>query len=160
MCKKNRGIGFQGKLPWKNSTDMKFFQRITTNCLNDNKMNAVIMGRNTFEGMNKILPNRYNVCITSKKINIDNLHCFTTLDEALKFLYAREFIESIFVIGGETLYITALEHPGCYEIILNEIDNDVVCDTFFPSINENVYNLESSSTMNDNVTNLHYMRKL
>lgn len=63
---KKRGIGIQGKLPWKNTTDMKFFKNITTQRFEEHKINAIIMGRKTFESLNyQPLPNRLNICITS-----------------------------------------------------------------------------------------------
>lgn len=70
---KKRGIGFQGKLPWKNTTDMKFFKNITTQRFEEHKINAIIMGRKTFESLNyEPLPNRLNICITS--YNVDTAH--------------------------------------------------------------------------------------
>ena len=67
---KNNGIGMNGKLPWKNNTDMKYFKNITTQRIDENKINAVIMGRKTFQSLNfKPLPNRLNICITSYNSN-------------------------------------------------------------------------------------------
>lgn len=158
ICKKNRGIGINGKLPWKNTTDMKYFQGTTTNCVDLFKMNAVIMGRNTLESLKKLLPNRLNICITSRIIDMEKLFCFKTLDEALSFLNTRDDIEKIFVIGGETLYKTALEHPECQEILINEIDNDVICDTFFPEIDVTNFQLKNKSHLFTDVLNLRYIR--
>ena len=45
------GIGKDGKIPWHNKDDMKFFKDITTGYGN----NAVIMGRKTFESIGKPL---------------------------------------------------------------------------------------------------------
>ena len=62
----NGGIGLNGKLPWNNKTDMKYFKNITCQCMDETKKNAIIMGRKTFESIDcKPLPNRLNVCITS-----------------------------------------------------------------------------------------------
>ena len=67
---KDHGIGINGKLPWNNSTDIKYFKNITTQIFNNNKINAVIMGRKTFQSLNyKPLPNRLNICITSCNLN-------------------------------------------------------------------------------------------
>ena len=44
-------IGKDGKLPWHNPNDLKWFKSITTN-------NVVIMGRKTYESIGKPLPNR------------------------------------------------------------------------------------------------------
>jgi dihydrofolate reductase len=48
---KNNGIGFENRIPWKVSEDMKFFKDVTTSVDNPNQINAVIMGRNTFESL-------------------------------------------------------------------------------------------------------------
>lgn len=67
---KDGGIGIHGKLPWKNSMDMKYFKNITTQRINEKKINAVIMGRKTFQSLNfKPLPDRLNICITSCNSN-------------------------------------------------------------------------------------------
>ena len=56
-----RGIGYKGKLPWVLPKDMKFFKNITTK---GEDTNSVIMGRTTFEGMKKALPNRINIVVS------------------------------------------------------------------------------------------------
>jgi dihydrofolate reductase len=61
------GIGINGQLPWRNKTDMKYFRNLTTQRIDETKINAVIMGRKTCESLNyKPLPNRLNICITSR----------------------------------------------------------------------------------------------
>ena len=47
------GIGQNGSIPWKEKEDMRFFRNMTTNTIDGNKVNAVIMGRATFESLNK-----------------------------------------------------------------------------------------------------------
>jgi dihydrofolate reductase len=186
MAKGTRGIGKDGKLPWKNKTDMKYFKNITTQRLNENKFNAVIMGRRTFESLGgKLLPNRINICITRKKEIEDKYDCltFSSLDEALFFLYGCPEIESIFVIGGEMLFKEAIEHKDCRELLINEIDcrglpdddvsagspklaqmrshcaNEEECDTFFPEINSDKYLLVHTAYLGENVTNTVYRAK-
>ena len=62
------GIGRDGALPWpSNRTDMMFFRNITTQRVDPEKVNAVIMGRRTWESLgSKPLPHRLNICITSR----------------------------------------------------------------------------------------------
>jgi len=75
-CTHNGGIGLNGKLPWRLKEDMKLFKKITTTIQNPNdkekgKLNAVIMGRKTWESIPmkfRPLPNRINI-ILSKTIN-------------------------------------------------------------------------------------------
>ena len=62
-------IGFKDKLLYRNSIDMIFFKNITTNTIS-NKINAVIMGRKTWESIPKKfrpLQNRINIILTTQK---------------------------------------------------------------------------------------------
>lgn len=160
ICKKNRGIGYKGNLPWKNSNDLKYFKNITTQRMDENKKNAVIMGKNTYDSLNgKILQNRINVCITSNTINDDRIMVYRSFDEALYNLYIDPLVENIFVIGGETLYKTAINHKDCVEILINELENDVDCDTFFPEINSEKYLLSQHSKIAEDIENKRYILK-
>lgn len=65
----NNGIGQSGKLPWRLSKEMAHFARVTSNAP-EGKMNAVIMGRNTWESIPKKfqpLLKRINVVISRNK---------------------------------------------------------------------------------------------
>jgi dihydrofolate reductase len=165
----NGGIGLNGKLPWCNSTDMKYFKNITTQRLDETKINAVIMGRKTFESLNyKPLPNRVNVCITSINpvaahhfFGVDNKQIlfFNSLQTALEQLYQHKRIENIFVIGGGMLYQEALNHPDCNELLINRIQCDLKCDTFFPEIDSNQYLLSMSNRLDEIVLNERYIHR-
>lgn len=143
---KNYGIGLDGRLPWKNKTDMKYFKDLTLG-------NAVIMGRKTLEGLKKPLPDRINVCISSN-FYMGGVLTFKSLEEALEHLYPLNI--NIFVIGGETLYRSSMKHPDCKEIIINEIDIYVECDTFFPPIENFV--LSSSKRIDAQIVNKRFVR--
>ena len=53
----NRVIGADGKIPWHLPEDFKWFKKTTMG-------NVVVMGRRTFEGLGKPLPNRKNMILT------------------------------------------------------------------------------------------------
>jgi len=201
---KERGIGINGKLPWKNSVDMKYFKNITTQCIDNKKQNAVIMGRNTFKSMNyKPLPNRLNICITSiepftafslfmgnrpsllkshksldfglfsinypvinkdvymndSNINDSNIMFFSSIEKALMYLYKQNNIENIFVIGGGKIYEEAIQRKDCIEILINEIDCEIICDTFFPVIDENKFILIDKNNIGNGVLNNRYIKR-
>ena len=163
-CSKNGGIGFNGKLPWKNSEDMEYFRKTTKETQDKAKINAIIMGRKTFESLNcRELPGRINVCLTRQDLvnvpKIKNVHFFNELNEALYFLCNKPNIEKIFVIGGATLYKKALGYYDCKEIIMNKIDIDTECDTFFPLIDENEYELREQTKLSEIVTTNIYVKK-
>lgn len=56
------GIGKNNALPWKLSTDLKMFKKITSSGL---KGNSIIMGRKTFDSMSKrTLPGRLSIVVS------------------------------------------------------------------------------------------------
>jgi dihydrofolate reductase len=79
--------------------------------MNEKLLNAVIMGRKTFESLKgKVLLDRINVCITSSSVADERVLTFKSIDDALKYLYTDPIIENIFVIGGAVLYDCAINH--------------------------------------------------
>ena len=184
----NGGIGINGKLPWRNSVDMKYFKNLTSQRIDEQKINAVIMGRKTFESLKcKPLPSRLNICITSRSpstaiplftgkslksvksldfgpdlvfgISQENVLFFTSLDASLKYLYKDKNIENIFVIGGAMLYREAIDHKDCQEMIINEIECQVECDAFFPVIDSHKYLLSENRELSGCVWNRRYIHK-
>ena len=53
----NGVIGRNGKLPWKLSSDLKWFRKVTQG-------KPVIMGRKTYDSLRRPLPGRTNIVIT------------------------------------------------------------------------------------------------
>ena len=53
----NRVIGAGGRIPWHLPEDFKWFKKMTMG-------NVVVMGRKTFEGLGRPLPNRKNLVLT------------------------------------------------------------------------------------------------
>lgn len=65
----NNGIGQNGRLPWRLSKEMQYFARVTSNAP-EGSVNAVLMGRNTWESIPKKsrpLPKRINVVVSSNR---------------------------------------------------------------------------------------------
>jgi len=63
------GIGINGGLPWRIKRDMKFFKDKTTETHETGKLNAVIMGRKSWESIPakfRPLPGRLNIVISSQ----------------------------------------------------------------------------------------------
>lgn len=146
----NKGIGFKGTIPWRNKEDMLFFKNLTTKTQDVNKKNAIIMGRVTFESIGKKpLPNRDNFVITKNKYH--NVESYSNLDECLNDLIQSKKYESIFVIGGETLYKEAVKHYLCNKIYMNVINVNTICDTFF-IYDEDIFKINSMEKISDKVT--------
>ncbi len=152
------GIGKNGKIPWNEPVDMKYFKEITSKVTDESRQNAIIMGRRTFESLNgRSLPNRRNIIISSDCNN--KIDWFTSLQSAIDYLWYDKSIEKIFVIGGGQLYQEAIRHRGCNELYINRINTDAECDVFFPDISEDVYELRSEQPLSSSVTALHYRNK-
>lgn len=124
------GIGVKNSLPWKLPEDMKRFREITT-AAPSGKMNAVIMGRNTWESLNKVpLKNRVNIVVSSTIPGSPR-----SLDEAFGIVNCSDTIHKVFVIGGGELYKAALTHPSCTKahvtFVYNQPHSNVQYDAFF-----------------------------
>lgn len=152
------GIGKNGKIPWNEPVDMKYFKTITSTVTDPTRQNAIIMGRKTYESLNgRSLPNRRNIVISSDCNN--KIDWFTSLQSAMDYLWYDKSIEKIFVIGGGQLYQEAIRHRGCNELYINRINTDAECDVFFPDINNDTYELCSEQSLAPNVTALHYRNR-
>lgn len=144
------GIGRKGTLPWKIAEDMEFFKALTTASV-PNKVNAVIMGRKTYESIPakfRPLVGRENVVLSRNPearsvLSLpDSVTVKSSLSEALEHLKGREGLHRVFVIGGESVYREAVDSKLCEKIYLTEIDADIPdLDTFFPFIRANVYRM-------------------
>jgi dihydrofolate reductase len=124
------GLAKDGKIPWKNKTDLQFFKNKTIN-------NIVIMGSKTLLSLpnSKPLPNRFNIVITndpekylknySEYVNI----IFVTAEQAINFIHNGYKDKQIFIIGGNQIY--NIFFPYCSTIWLTQIRQDYKCDLFF-----------------------------
>lgn len=134
----NFGIGILNTLPWRLSADMAYFKKTTTETKEVFKQNVVIMGRNTYESLPekfRPLPNRFNI-ILSKTLSLPetpNAIVKPSLDDALNYANQESF-ESVFVIGGATVYKEAILHPNCERLMITKIHKLFDCDAFFPAI--------------------------
>lgn len=146
-CDLNGGIGKNNTIPWYNLNDMKFFKKTTIATQDKNKKNAVIMGKNTWFSLpKKPLPFRENFVITRYPENINpNIISFSNVNDAIYVMDHKENIESIFIIGGATLYNYCLRFIPIDSIYYTKINETYDCDTFF-TFDETKWNKEIIST--------------
>ncbi len=118
---KNRVIGADGKIPWHLPAELAMFKRITMG-------HHIIMGRNTWESIGRLLPGRTTVIVTRQRdYNVAGALIAESLEAALSMCRGDD---EIFVIGGGQLYVGAL--PVSNRIYLTEVDAEVRGDTFMP----------------------------
>jgi len=118
------GIGKSNTLPWKIPEDMRHFRIQTHN-------SCVIMGRNTYESIGKLLPGRENIVISREGGLGSRVPRVATLGQAFHRARIARFART-FVIGGEQIYRAAL--PYCNTVMLTRIPRDYRCDKFFPEL--------------------------
>ena len=124
------GIGKDGKIPWRNPEDLKFFKYMTIGDGN----NALIMGRKTYESIPKKLDRR-KIVILSRTLEdeYEGNSVYSSLLSALKRL-GKENYENIYICGGEQLYKQVIEDYLylCDDIYVTKNLGDYDSDTFFP----------------------------
>jgi dihydrofolate reductase len=128
------GIGMANEMPWPRlKGDLQYFKRITSEAA-DGHMNAVIMGRKTWDSIGKPLPGRHNIIVTRRKLDFpDGVRVTGSLDEALVAAQEADADRS-FVIGGGQIYRLALEHPALRWILLTRIDAAYESDVKLPDL--------------------------
>jgi dihydrofolate reductase len=118
---RNRALGFQNTIPWHLKEDLQHFKAKTIN-------KPIIMGYNTYLSLPKLLPQRQNIILTSKNIQIDGAIIVHSIDEALQACNDDE----IMIIGGTSIYQQFL--PIAHKIYLTQIELECQFDTQFPHI--------------------------
>lgn len=129
----NNAIGKNGQLLWHLPNDLKYFKNTTWGM-------PVIMGRKTFESVNKPLPGRYNIVITKQEAwSAENVETAKDLSEALQKA-ADTNCKEIFIIGGGEIYNQSIELAD--KLYMTRIHTELEADTFFPAIDESVWELK------------------
>ena len=125
------GIGKEGNIPWRLPPDMKRFREITSNVTLEGAMNAIIMGRKTWESLPKgALPDRINIVISRSVSKVEGAHVVPSFDDGL--LLTKELgVEQTFVIGGGQVYDIAIKDPRCKYVYLTKLACSFDCDIYF-----------------------------
>ena len=105
---------------------------------------TVIMGRKTFESLQKPLSGRKSIVLsTQKKYKANGAKVCSSIDETIKMLKANDEKE-IFIIGGGQIFYKIL--PRADRIYLTLVHKEFDGDTFFPVIPEGMFNKVFSET--------------
>ncbi|HZZ45181.1 MAG TPA: dihydrofolate reductase [Tepidisphaeraceae bacterium] len=128
----NHVIGNRGQLPWRLPDDLKHFKTLTTG-------HPVIMGRRTYESIERPLPNRHNIVVTTTWTTppAPGVDIAPTLDRALQLAGPGQ----IFIVGGGVLYSAAL--PIAHLLHLTELDTPADGDAHFPDFDHSQWRIIS-----------------
>ena len=126
----NRVIGKDGKIPWTISEDLKIFKKITFG-------HRVIMGRKTFESLNKkSLVGRENIVISRQKQVHADFSFYQNISSLIQNLekqilkLATLSKKKNFVIGGQEIFQIFL--PMIQKVYLSVIQKKFEGDTYLP----------------------------
>lgn len=147
-------LGRNNNLAWRLKADMQYFKETTIMTENPAKINAVIMGRKTWESIPKKfrpLDGRFNFVLTRNK-NYSDEWCMTwwSLDEILDIISSNPTLENIFIIWGSHLYNQVLSSNMLDKIYLTHIKWDYNCDVFFDGVPNNFELFTESEKLEEN----------
>ena len=128
----NNVIGKNGKLPWNLPNDMRFFKNTTWAM-------PIIMGRKTYEDVNKPLPGRINVVITrNKDWKAEDTITASDVQDAIQKASTANCNE-VFIIGGGEVFKQSMELAD--RIYLTRVHTTIDGDAFFPVIDDTKWDL-------------------
>lgn len=128
-CSENGVIGAGGDLPWRLPADLRHFMRSTKGC-------PVIMGRKTFDSLDKPLPDRLNIVVSrsmpSRRI-APNVQVTRDLDAAIVLAGQHgELDRPIWIAGGGTIYSQSMGRVSL--VVRTLVQARVEGDTVFPDL--------------------------
>ena len=131
----NNELGKDNQLLWHLSNDLKRFKQVTTG-------HCIIMGRKTFDGLARALPNRTTIVISrNTSLTFEGVIFVENLKKAL--VTARKLKEeNCFIIGGAQIYKQALEYADTLDI--THVHSTFDADVFFPLIDSKKFELISN----------------
>lgn len=122
----SRGIGKDGKIPWRLKADLRRFKALTMG-------HHLIVGRKTWETIGRPLPGRQIVVLTRnpdyRPQNCADCLTARSFTQALEIARAAGDKEA-FIGGGGQIFAQAL--PLAKRIYLTTVHTDAGCDVFFP----------------------------
>ena len=117
---RNGAIGLDGRMPWHLPAELGHFKKATWG-------KPIIMGRKTYESIDKALPGRQNIVVTrSKRFAAQGCDIAHSLKAAIQIAIGKE----VMVIGGGQLYRKAM--PIANRLIITEVNCEPQADTWFP----------------------------
>lgn len=122
---RNRVIGLNNTLPWHLPEDLKRFRALTTG-------HHIIMGRKTYESLNRLLPDRTTVIVTrNPDYHVPGALVAASLSRAIAICDGDA---EVFLIGGTELYREALQFAD--RLYITAIDAEFEGDAFFPEFDQ------------------------
>ncbi|WP_181707302.1 dihydrofolate reductase [Chthonobacter rhizosphaerae] len=126
---RNGVIGREGDMPWRLSSDLRHFRRITMG-------KPVVMGRKTLEAIGRPLAGRPNLIVSrSLDPSTEGVSVFPDLDAAIaaaRRIAAETAADEVIIGGGGQIYAETIGRAD--QLRITHVDVEVEGDTTFPTI--------------------------
>lgn len=130
----NGVIGKDGQLPWRLSSDLKTFRRLTMH-------KPLIMGRRTFQSIGKPLDGRDNIVVTrDPHFEHPGISTADSVADALtlgRVLGRTRGADEIMIIGGADIYNAVMDQAD--RIYLTRVHASAEGDRTFPDLDPQVW---------------------
>jgi len=121
----NDVIGRNNRLPWRQSTDLKRFKKLTTG-------HHLLMGRKTYESLEFPLPGRTIIVVTrDRNFRADGVLTANSIDRAIDL---ARLDNEIFIGGGAQIYEQSIHLAD--RMYLTRVHAEVEGDAFFPEFDD------------------------
>lgn len=122
------GIGKENRLLAHMPADLRHFKALTLGF-------PVIIGRKTFDSIQKPLPGRRNIVVTRQDITLAGCEIAHSIGEAIGLCSG---CGKVSIVGGATIYEQAM--PVTDRIELTRIHHAFAADAFFPELDPATWN--------------------
>ena len=144
---KNRVIGADNRIPWHLPNELRLFKSLTMG-------HHIVMGRKTYESINRLLPGRTTVIVTRQRdYQVPGAIVAHSVKEALD---AARGDTEIFVIGGADIFRETL--PDADRLHLSVVDAEPTGDTFMPEFDMSAWRETSSQSFQPDEKHAHAYR--
>ena len=143
---KNNELGKNNGLIWNIPKDLKFFREKTLG-------STIIMGRNTFNSLPKVLPKRLHVVLSDSddfnKELTENVIVVHSMEELTEVCHKLGKGKEIFVVGGASVYRMFIDIADKLYITHIEAE-DKEADVYFPEIDSSKWRKKVLAKDEDN----------
>lgn len=146
----NMAIGKGNDLIWKLPRDLRFFMQLTMG-------SPMLMGRKTFESIDKPLKGRKHIVISrSYTYEHEQVVVLPSIERGIQWAREEGF-EQLFITGGGTIYQHCLQQGLIDKIYLTTVHENFEADTFLQGFDATQWKLKSSVHYAADEKNAHSM---